>query len=25
VAPVVVGKTMVVVTAKGGVYAFVPD
>ena len=24
-APVVVGKTMVVVTAKGGVYAFVPD
>ena len=25
VAPVVVGKTMIVVTAKGGVYAFVPD
>lgn len=24
-APVVLGKTMVVVTAKGGVYAFVPD
>ncbi|CUA97041.1 outer membrane protein assembly factor BamB [Thiomonas bhubaneswarensis] len=23
--PVVVGKTMVVVTAKGGIYAFVPD
>lgn len=25
VAPVVVGKTMVVITAKGGVYGFVPD
>ncbi|MDD4886459.1 MAG: outer membrane protein assembly factor BamB [Thiomonas sp.] len=25
VAPVVAGKTLVVVTAKGGVYAFVPD
>ncbi|WP_449371426.1 outer membrane protein assembly factor BamB [Thiomonas sp.] len=24
-APVVVGKTMIVVTAKGGIYAFVPD
>ncbi|WP_079419445.1 outer membrane protein assembly factor BamB [Thiomonas intermedia] len=24
-APVVLGKTMVVVTAKGGIYAFVPD